>query len=87
MKNLLYIFLFIAFSILSFYYLSISLDYKNEEKSVEIRDTLVTASINVVGDLMCHSTQFNYAHVNDDSFDFNGVFGEVKKYIGLRNGT
>jgi poly-gamma-glutamate synthesis protein (capsule biosynthesis protein) len=81
MKNLLQIFLFITFSILSFYYLSISLDYVHEENTIVKKDTLITATINVVGDLMCHSTQFNYAHVKDDSFDFNGVFSEVKQYL------
>jgi len=81
MKNLLQIFLFITFSILSFYYLSISLDYTHEESTIVKKDTLITAAINVVGDLMCHSTQFNYAHAKDDSFDFNGVFSEVKQYL------
>lgn len=81
MKNLFYIIIFISFSIFSFYYLSISLDNTDERITVEKKDTLVTAAINVVGDLMCHSTQINYAHVNDDSFDFNGVFSEVRKYL------
>ncbi len=45
------------------------------------KDSIVTAKISVVGDLMCHSTQFNYARVNKDSFDFNPVFREVKKYF------
>ena len=44
-------------------------------------DSVVTAKISVVGDLMCHSTQFNYARVEKDSFDFNPVFREVKKYF------
>jgi poly-gamma-glutamate synthesis protein (capsule biosynthesis protein) len=81
MKNTLQIFLFITFSILSFYYLSIFSDSKHEENTFEKKDTLITAAINVVGDLMCHSTQFNYAHEKDDSFDFNGVFSEVKQYL------
>jgi len=81
MKNLFQIFLFITFSILSFYYLSISFDYTDKENAINERDTLITAAINIVGDLMCHSTQFNYAHVKDDSFDFNGVFSEVKQYL------
>jgi poly-gamma-glutamate synthesis protein (capsule biosynthesis protein) len=81
MKNLFQIFLFITFSILSFYYLSISFDYTDKENAIEEKDTLITAAINIVGDLMCHSTQFNYAHVKDDSFDFNGVFSEVKQYL------
>ena len=81
MKNFFYIIIFIAFSILAYYYLSVSLDYTNESITVEKEDTLVTAVINVVGDLMCHSTQINYAQVTQDSFDFNGVFSEVKKYL------
>lgn len=80
-KYFIQILLFITFSILSFYYLSSSLDYTQEENAIEKKDTLITAAINVVGDLMCHSTQFNYAHVKDDSFDFNGVFSEVKQYL------
>ena len=50
-------------------------------ESQEMRDSITTISISIVGDLMCHSTQFNYAHVEDDSFDFNGVFREVKEYL------
>ena len=30
---------------------------------------------------MCHSTQFNYARVESDSFDFTGVYREVNKYL------
>jgi poly-gamma-glutamate synthesis protein (capsule biosynthesis protein) len=45
------------------------------------KDSVVTCTIRVVGDLMCHSTQFNYAHVEDDSFDFTGVYSEVRDYI------
>ncbi len=45
------------------------------------KDSIVTARISVVGDLMCHSVQFNYARVDKDSFDFNPVFREVKKYF------
>ena len=44
-------------------------------------DSVITARISVVGDLMCHTTQFNYARVEKDSFDFNPVFREVKKYL------
>ena len=81
MKNFLQIFLFITFSILTYYFLSISFDELPKEDSSEKIDALLTAEINFVGDLMCHSTQFQYAHVKDDSFDFNGTFSEVKKYL------
>jgi len=44
-------------------------------------DSLMTANLSFVGDLMCHSTQFNYARVDADSFDFTGVFCEVKPFL------
>ena len=44
-------------------------------------DSLCTISISAVGDLMCHSTQFNYARVTADSFDFNPVFDGVREYL------
>lgn len=45
------------------------------------KDSLVTVSVSVTGDIMCHSVQYNYAKVEADSFDFNPVFSEVKKYL------
>lgn len=41
----------------------------------------ITAEFAAVGDLMCHSTQFNYARVDKDSFDFSGVFERVSGYL------
>lgn len=45
------------------------------------KDSVVTIRISAVGDLMCHSVQFNYAEVDTDSFNFNPVFREVRKYF------
>src|SRR4030067_744270 len=45
------------------------------------KDSTITIRISVVGDLMCHSPKYNYAHVEGDSFDFNPVYREVKKYF------
>ena len=45
------------------------------------KDSLVTISITSVGDLMCHSPQFEYARVNADSFDFNSEFNVIKPYL------
>ena len=50
-------------------------------QNVGLEDSLLTAKLCFVGDLMCHSTQFNYAKVDADSFDFTGVFREVKSYL------
>ena len=44
-------------------------------------DKISTVKISAVGDLMCHSVQFKYANVEGDSFNFNNVYSEVKKYI------
>ena len=40
-----------------------------------------TVTITAVGDLMCHSPQYEYARVDADSFDFTPTFNEVKKYF------
>jgi poly-gamma-glutamate capsule biosynthesis protein CapA/YwtB (metallophosphatase superfamily) len=56
-------------------------------ETAEKRDSITTISISFVGDLMCHSTQFNYAYVAVDSFNFNGVFSEVKDYLSSSDFT
>jgi poly-gamma-glutamate synthesis protein (capsule biosynthesis protein) len=57
---------------------------KSEKKTSTVApDSLLTIRLSVVGDIMCHSPQFNYARVSKDSFDFNPVFKEVKKYFSL----
>lgn len=53
----------------------------DDSKSVNNSDSTVTITISVVGDLMCHSPQFEYARVNKDSFDFTPVYRNVKKYL------
>ena len=44
-------------------------------------DSAVTISISAVGDLMCHSPQYDYARVNADSFNFNPTFSLIKQYF------
>ena len=51
------------------------------EETPLTKDSIATCTIRIVGDLMCHSTQYNYAHVEIDSFDFTGVYSEVRDYI------
>jgi poly-gamma-glutamate synthesis protein (capsule biosynthesis protein) len=46
-----------------------------------VADSTITISISAVGDLMCHSPQFEYARVSADSFDFNPSFEIIKKYL------
>ncbi len=50
-------------------------------EGLQQKDSLVTVKISVVGDLMCHSTQYNYARVSADSFDFRPVYRMVEKYF------
>ncbi|NWF49070.1 MAG: CapA family protein [Ignavibacteriaceae bacterium] len=53
----------------------------NTESYESRADSLVTIKISAVGDLMCHSVQFNYARVGEDSFDFNSVYRFVGHYL------
>jgi poly-gamma-glutamate synthesis protein (capsule biosynthesis protein) len=44
-------------------------------------DSTVTISISAVGDLMCHSPQFEYARVSADSFNFYPAFEIIRQYL------
>jgi len=68
----------LAFLLMHF---SFNKDVKEKSDLLKKEDSIMTATICFVGDLMCHSTQFNYARVSEDSFDFTGVFREVKTYL------
>ena len=72
----------ITISILSFFIFNSPSTFRFEEsKRIINPDSSVTISISVVGDLMCHSPQFEYAKVGKDSFDFSPVYRNVKKYL------
>ncbi len=45
------------------------------------KDSLVTISISAVGDLMCHSVEYDYARVGADSFNFNPFFRFISPYL------
>ena len=44
-------------------------------------DSLTTLQFSFVGDIMCHSTQFKFAAVGKDTFDFKPVYREIKPYL------
>ena len=44
-------------------------------------DTLINITISSVGDLMCHSTQYKYAKVSEDSFNFVPCFEYVQPWL------
>lgn len=79
MKKTLLIFLALFSAMFSFesYYPNLTIS----KNSVAKEDSIVTIKISATGDLMCHSVQFNYAKVSNDSFDFNPVFEYVKEII------
>jgi poly-gamma-glutamate synthesis protein (capsule biosynthesis protein) len=58
-----------------------------KSKVTVLEDSVFTATLCFVGDLMCHSTQFNYAKVGTDTFDFTGVYREVKQFLSAADLT
>ncbi|WP_337865961.1 CapA family protein [Ignavibacterium sp.] len=73
-------FFLLVVSFLLSYFLS-SIQIKIPKADNFTKDSVTTLRIAVVGDLMCHSPQFNYARVSKDSFDFNPVYRYIKKYL------
>jgi poly-gamma-glutamate capsule biosynthesis protein CapA/YwtB (metallophosphatase superfamily) len=77
---------FISLILLISYYLVYNSSGNYEQQRVDDyrknqQDSVITISISVVGDLMCHSPQFEYAKVEKDSFDFNPPFSLVKNIL------
>lgn len=69
---------------ISFVFLLIGANYTFSQQLIgenKYTDSSVTVTFSFVGDLMCHSTQFNYARQNDSTFNFKPVFREIKKYF------
>lgn len=79
----------ITLSILSFFVFNSPSSFRFEESKrvINFQDSSVTISISVVGDLMCHSPQFQFAQVAKDSFDFSPVYRNVKKYLAASDFT
>jgi len=79
MKSL---FLILIIASVSFYFFS----QIPREKQNEIINPK-TISFSFVGDLMCHSPQFESARVSADSFDFRPVYSEVKEILSKSDFT
>lgn len=45
------------------------------------KDSLITVTFSVVGDLMVHSPQFKSAKIESNNYDFKPVFVEIKPYL------
>lgn len=72
----------ITLSIISVFIFNVPSTFKLDNSNRIINpDSTVTITISVVGDLMCHGPQFEYAKVGKDSFDFNPVYRNVKNIL------
>ncbi len=69
--------------ILSLVYWAFNPSFKEHQNLIteEKIDSTVTVSFSCVGDIMCHSTQYNSARVDKDSFDFKPMFEFIKDYL------
>ncbi|MCL4550016.1 MAG: CapA family protein [Bacteroidetes bacterium] len=81
MKKLLIVFVFL---VVSFFFLSI-----NSQNSVldSAQNDSTTVRISIVGDLMCHTPEMEFAKAGRDSFDFKPMFDSVKKYFSASDLT
>ena len=62
--------------------------YVSEGKQTStLSDSTITITISVVGDIMCHAPQFEYARVGKDSFDFNPKFRMVTERLSKSDFT
>lgn len=50
-------------------------------------DSTLTVQLSFVGDLMCHSPQFNSAKIKKDSFNFKPAFRFIKSYLEKSDAT
>lgn len=76
------LFLILIVAAVSFYFFS-QLP-RTKQKEIVQRKTI---SFSYVGDLMCHSPQFESARVNADSFDFRPVYSEIKEILSKADFT
>jgi len=49
------------------------------------KDSVVNINISAVGDIMCHSTQINYARTKNGNLDFKPSFEIIKKYFASKD--
>ncbi len=77
----------IAFLIVVICSFRICIISEGKQNSNYSSDSTVTVTLSAVGDIMCHSGQFDYARVAKDSFDFNPVFRYVKQHLSKSDFT
>ena len=72
---------FFIYWLITPFYPTFDTEKEIENEIVEIVDSTTSVMFSAVGDIMCHSTQYNYAWVEGDSFDFNPVFSVIGNYL------
>ncbi len=72
---------FFIYWLITPFYPSFESEKEYETKVAEKVDSTISVMFSAVGDIMCHSTQYNYAWVEGDSFDFNPVFSVIGDYL------
>jgi len=80
MKNLFIVFLS---AILFFVFIS----KFNSPKNVKEEKVIKEISFSFVGDLMCHSPIYESSRIQNDSFDFNPIFNEIKNDLSKADFT
>lgn len=81
-----YFLIFVVTAVLLYW--AVNPSYTEEIETVvelPIVDSTITVSFSSVGDIMCHSTQYNYAWIQKDSFDFKPVFRYLKNYLSNKD--
>ncbi len=58
-----------------------SFSFRDFDKTESEKNGIVSVKFSVVGDLMCHSTQYNYARTGEDEYDFKPVYDEIKPIL------
>lgn len=75
------------FSVWLLYLLFVFLPHQEEipsskkPSSIQGQDSVFTLRLSFVGDLMCHSQQFEAAKVSEDSFDFSPDYTFIKEFL------
>jgi poly-gamma-glutamate synthesis protein (capsule biosynthesis protein) len=77
----------IVFLILFCYLISEPIPPMPSKKNLGAKDSLIYLSITTVGDLMCHSSQYQYAKNANGSYDFSPVYEQVKEYLSAADLT
>lgn len=78
--------IFIVFPIIVTAFFLTSVRFQNSNDNLPQSDS-TTVRISIVGDLMCHTPEMEFAKAGRDSFNFRPMFDSVKKYFSASDLT